>query len=115
MSCERDIDKIAKSWAIAMSYSEKRLKKLHDWQDHELEMAAREGKLVLETVCLFVHACVKHGQYEVPHEFWRLLHVEYGIVVYPSALTEDINVHGLGMEVSYTEAYCGHVGKFCFS
>lgn len=47
----------------------------------------------------------------MPHEFWRVLHVEYGIVVYPSALTEDIDVHGLGVEVSYTDAYCGHVGE----
>ncbi|KAG5929245.1 hypothetical protein E4U53_002484 [Claviceps sorghi] len=111
MRPERDIDKIAKGWTIAMSYSEKRLKRLHDWKDHELQTAARRGMLVLETVCLFVHACVKHGQYQVPHEFWRVLHAEYGIVVYPSALTEDVDVQGLGVEVTYTDAYCGHVGE----
>ncbi|KAG6014713.1 hypothetical protein E4U54_004962 [Claviceps lovelessii] len=98
MRPERDLDKIAKGWTIAMAYSAKRLKSLHGWQDRELETAARQGKLVLETTCLFVHACVKHGQYQMPHEFWRVLHVEYGIVVYPSALTEDIDVHGLGVE-----------------
>ncbi|KAG5981436.1 hypothetical protein E4U55_002940 [Claviceps digitariae] len=111
MPPERDIDKIAKGWSIAMSYSKKRLQTLHDWQDQELQTAVRQGKLVLETVCLFVHACVRHRQYDLPPEFWRVLHAEYGIVVYPSALTVDIDVRGLGVEVSYTDAYCGHVGK----
>lgn len=64
MHCERDLEKMAKGWQIAMSYSEKRLKKLNRWEDYELEEAVRGGKIVLETVCLFVHACVKHGQYQ---------------------------------------------------
>lgn len=68
MRPERDLDKIAKGWTIAMAYSAKRLKSLHGWQDRELETAARQGKLVLETTCLFVHACVKHGQYQ--YGFW---------------------------------------------
>ena len=41
-----------------------------------------------------------------------MLHVEYGIVVYPSALTEDIDVHGLGVDVTFTDAYCGHIGAY---
>lgn len=61
---ERDMDKIAKGWKIAMAYSRDRLKRVHDWKDDELERAVREGRLVLETVCLFVHACIKHGQYQ---------------------------------------------------
>jgi hypothetical protein len=40
-----------------------------------------------------------------------VLHSEYGIVVYPTALTEEIDVPGLGIEVTFTEAYCGHIGK----
>jgi len=47
----------------------------------------------------------------LPFEFWRVLHAEYGIVVYPSALTEDIEVQGLGIDVTFTEAYCGHIGS----
>ena len=47
----------------------------------------------------------------LPFEFWRVLHAEYGIVVYPSALTEEIEVQGLGLDVTFTEAYCGHIGK----
>ncbi|KAG6028446.1 hypothetical protein E4U19_001411 [Claviceps sp. Clav32 group G5] len=118
MHCERDLEKMAKGWQIAMSYSEKRLKKLNRWEDYELEEAVRGGKIVLETVCLFVHACVKHGQYQVPYEFWRVLHAEYGIVVYPSALTEEIDTHGLGVDVAYADAYGGHIvmyGRCCGS
>lgn len=47
----------------------------------------------------------------VPYEFWRVLHAEYGIVVYPSALTEEIDTHGLGVDVAYADAYGGHIGK----
>lgn len=47
----------------------------------------------------------------LPLEFWRILHSEYGIVVYPSAFTEDIEIQGLGMDVTFTEAYHGHIGK----
>lgn len=39
-----------------------------------------------------------------------MLHAEYGIVVYPSALTEDIDVQGLGIDVTFMDAYCGHIG-----
>lgn len=61
---ERDLDKIAKGWTIAMLYSKERLKRVYDWEEEKLESACREGRLVLETVCLFVHSCVKHGQYQ---------------------------------------------------
>lgn len=47
----------------------------------------------------------------LPLEFWRILHVEYGIVVYPSAFTEDLDVQGLGTDVTFAEAYHGHIGK----
>lgn len=112
------MDKIAKGWTIAMLYSKDRLKRVHGWGDDQLDKAVRDGKLVLETVCLFVHACVKRGQYQMPCEFWRILHAEYGIVVYPSALTEDVDVQGLGVDVTFTEAYCGHIvmyGRCCGS
>ncbi|KAK8144099.1 hypothetical protein G3M48_006286, partial [Beauveria asiatica] len=48
----------------------------------------------------------------LPSEFWRVLHVEYGIVVYPSALTEDIDVQGLGVDVTFTDAYSKHIIMF---
>ncbi|OAA47052.1 hypothetical protein NOR_02688 [Metarhizium rileyi] len=101
-----------------MLYSKERLKRVYDWENDQLEEAIKGGILVLETVCLFVHACVKHGQYQLPFEFWRVLHAEYGIVVYPSALTEDIDVHGLGVDVTFMDAYCGHIvmyGRCCGS
>lgn len=40
------------------------------------------------------------------------MHVEYGIVVYPSALTEDIDVQGLGVDVTFTDAYSKHISMF---
>ncbi|KAF4979377.1 hypothetical protein FZEAL_4418 [Fusarium zealandicum] len=109
---ERDIDQIAKGWSIAMSYSKERLKRVYDLENHQLDDAVNEGRVVLETVCLFMHACVKHGQYKLPLEFWRILHSEYGIVVYPSAFTEDVEVQGLGTDVTFTEAYYGHIMMF---
>ncbi|KFG80422.1 hypothetical protein MANI_119766 [Metarhizium anisopliae] len=118
MCPERDIEKIAKGWTIAMLYSKERLKRIYDWGNDQLEEAAKGGILVLETVCLFVHACVKHGQYQLPFEFWKVLHAEYGIVVYPSALTEDIDVQGLGVDVTFMDAYGGHIvmyGRCCGS
>ncbi|KAF4472777.1 hypothetical protein FALBO_331 [Fusarium albosuccineum] len=109
---ERDIDKIAKGWEIAMSYSKDRLKRVYDLKGDQLDDAINEGRLVLETVCLFMHACVKHGQYKLPLEFWRILHAEYGIIVYPSAFTEEVEVQGLGTDVTFTEAYYGHIMMF---
>lgn len=49
--------------------------------------------------------------FRVPYEFWRVLHAEYGIVVYPSALTEEVDTHGLGVDVAYADVYGGHIGK----
>lgn len=47
----------------------------------------------------------------LPLDFWRILHAEYGIVVYPSAMTEDIDPAGLGIDKTFTDAYAGHIGK----
>ena len=47
----------------------------------------------------------------LPLDFWRVLHAEYGIVVYPSALTEEVDQRGLGVDMTFTDAYRGHVGK----
>ncbi|KAJ2972348.1 hypothetical protein NQ176_g7207 [Zarea fungicola] len=108
--CDRDdMEKISKGWSIAMFYSKERLRRVYELDDAQLGAAVKEGKLVLETLCLFVHACIKRGQYRLPSEFWRVLHVEYGIVVYPSALTEDIDVQGLGVDVTFTDAYSKHI------
>lgn len=41
-----------------------------------------------------------------------MLHSEYGIIVYPSALMEEIEVQGLGVDVTFTEAYANHIGIF---
>ncbi|KAK0387906.1 hypothetical protein NLU13_4151 [Sarocladium strictum] len=109
---ERDVEKIAKGWSIAMVYSKERLRKIDKLEDTQLDEAVREGRLVLETTCLFVHACVKRGQYVLPLDFWRILHAEYGIVVYPSAMTEDIEPAGLGIDKTFTEAYAGHIVMF---
>ncbi|KAI5464024.1 ferric reductase like transmembrane component-domain-containing protein [Mariannaea sp. PMI_226] len=110
-STYRDLQQIGKAWSIAMMYSKKRLERVYDLQRDQLEKAVDEGRVVLETVCLFMHACIKHNQFKLPLEFWRVLHAEYGIVVYPSAFTEDIEVQGLGTDVTFTEAYYGHISK----
>ena len=61
---DQDIEKIAKGWSIAMFYSKERLKRVYELEEDQLEAAVQEGRLVLETVCLFVHACIKRGQYK---------------------------------------------------
>lgn len=106
-----DMEKIAKGWSIAMFYSKERLQRVHSLTDGQLDKAVQEGRLVLETLCLFVHACIKHGQYRLPSDFWKVLHLEYGIIVYPSAMMEEVDVQGLGVDVTFTEAYAGHIGK----
>ncbi|KAM0200066.1 hypothetical protein ACHAPA_007026 [Fusarium lateritium] len=106
---EKDLDKIAKGWSIAMKYSKERLQRVHDLEDDQLDDAINDGHLVLETVCLFMHACVRRGQYKLPLQFWHVLHSEYGIVVYPSAFSEHMDVQGLGTDVTFTEAYHGHI------
>lgn len=62
--CDRDdMEKISKGWSIAMFYSKERLRRVYELDDAQLGAAVKEGKLVLETLCLFVHACIKRGQY----------------------------------------------------
>lgn len=62
--CDRDdLDKISKGWSIAMFYSKERLRRVYELDDAQLGKAVEDGKLVLETLCLFVHACIKRGQY----------------------------------------------------
>lgn len=60
---ETDVSKIAKGWAVAMQCSEDRLRNVYKLDGTSLDSAIQEGRLVLETVCLFVHSCVKRGQY----------------------------------------------------
>lgn len=125
---ETDIEKMTKGWSKAMEFSKARLQRVHDLAEDQLDDAIKAGHLVLENVCLFMHACVKRGQYryESPLErgwssanqcyspplgFWQVLHSEYGIVVYPSAWQEDINIPGMGVDVTFTEAYHGHISK----
>jgi hypothetical protein len=65
MDCQdNDLDKVAKGWSIAMFYSKERLRRVYELDDAQLNAAVKDGKLVLETVCLFVHACIKRGQYK---------------------------------------------------
>ena len=61
---DRDIAKIAKGWDIALKHSKERLVHLFQWDDDELDQARRQGLIILETSCLFVHACIKPGQYK---------------------------------------------------
>ncbi|KAM0508038.1 hypothetical protein ACHAP8_000245 [Fusarium lateritium] len=92
---ERDIEEMAKGWSKAMGFSKARLQRVHDLAEDQLDDAINAGHLVLENV--------------PPLNFWQVLHSEYGIIVYPSAFQEDINIPGLGIEVTFTEAYRGHI------
>lgn len=65
------MNKIEKGWGIATRCSEERLKRIYDWTDDELSAAIQEGLVMLETVCVFVHGCIKSGQYR----YVRSLHV----------------------------------------
>ncbi|KAL7800009.1 hypothetical protein V8C37DRAFT_363739 [Trichoderma ceciliae] len=103
------MNKMEKGWTIATRCSEERLKRIYEWTDAELDAAVKKGLVMLETVCVFVHGCVKSGQFKLPVEFWKILHAEYGIVVYPSALTECIAVAGLGTSQTFAEVYSGHI------
>ncbi|KAM4065318.1 hypothetical protein HRG_004359 [Hirsutella rhossiliensis] len=109
---EKDLEKAEKGWAIAKKFSRERLERVNSWDGGRLEKAVEERYLVLETVCLFIHANIKCGQYRIPSRFWRELLTEHGIVVYPSAMTEDIDVHGMGLDMTFTEAYSGHIEMF---
>lgn len=62
-----DLEKIGKGWSIAMFYSKERLRRVYDLDDAQLTAAVSDGTLVLETLCLFVHACIKRGQYRYFH------------------------------------------------
>lgn len=50
----------------------------------------------------------------LPLSFWRVLHAEYGIIVYPTALTEDIDICGLNIDATFTETYDGHISMYKF-
>ncbi|KAH7316627.1 hypothetical protein B0I35DRAFT_259510 [Stachybotrys elegans] len=106
--CESIIDKMAKGWQLAQEYSKKRLLAADNRNEMDPESKFDEC-LLLETLCLFLHACIKPGQHEVPSDFWRLMHKEFGILVYPSALTEVIAPSGLGPGQTFTEAYSDHI------
>lgn len=58
------LNKMEKGWAIATRCSEQRLKRVYEWTDAELGTAVKEGMVMLETVCVFVHGCIKSGQYK---------------------------------------------------
>lgn len=45
----------------------------------------------------------------LPREFWHILLVEFGIVVYPTAMTEEFG--GLGSAPTFTELYEGHISR----
>ncbi|RDA92681.1 hypothetical protein CP533_3727 [Ophiocordyceps camponoti-saundersi (nom. inval.)] len=109
---QQDLAIIAKGWNKARHYSLERLKRICALDGEQLDRAIEDGELVLETVCLFVHACIRQGQYSLPHMFWDGLFMEYGIVVYPSALTEPIEVDGLGETMTYAQAYSGHISMY---
>ncbi|KAF4124480.1 hypothetical protein GMORB2_5146, partial [Geosmithia morbida] len=109
---EKELRQIAKSWSIAMKASRDRLQKVYKLRMDELDAAIHEGRLVLETVCLFVHASLRCQQFSLPPEFWRILQTEFGIIVYPSALTEPIDTHGVGSDITFTDAYSSHIGAF---
>ncbi|TFB02300.1 hypothetical protein CCMA1212_005952 [Trichoderma ghanense] len=106
---EMTIKKMEKGWAIATRCSEERLRRVHGWDEEQLGEAVRRGLVLLETVCVFVHGCIKSGQFKLPVEFWKILHFEYGIVVYPSALTECMAPSGLGTSQTFAEIYSSHI------
>ena len=60
---EKDIERIAKSWSLAMGCSKERLENVYKLKGAQLDDAVQEGRLVLETVCVFVHTSVKMGQF----------------------------------------------------
>lgn len=126
------LHRIEKGWSIAMNCAEERLKRICGWTDNEFSLAMQQGLVMLETVCTFVHGGVKSGQYKyvrlrvilrysslltldvlfsrLPVDFWKMLVAEYGIVVYPSALTECLAPSGLGSSQTFTEIYSEHIG-----
>ena len=74
-------------------------------------LPSRRGSLSLSRACHFVSARVILTKgHRLPAEFWRILHAEYGIIVYPSALTEPVDTHGLNTDRTFTDCYQGHIG-----
>lgn len=61
---EMTIKKMEKGWAIATRCSEERLRRVHGWDEEQLGEAVRRGLVLLETVCVFVHGCIKSGQFK---------------------------------------------------
>ncbi len=63
-SCyDTDMEKVAKSWSAAMRFSKERMQKVWNLHESEMDAAVQDGRLVLETVCLFVHSSIKSGQF----------------------------------------------------
>lgn len=62
-SREKEMRQIAKSWSIAMEASQERLRKVRQLRGDEMDAAIAEGRLVLETVCLFIHASLRCQQF----------------------------------------------------
>lgn len=60
---ESDVNKIAQSWHCAMELSKIRLARVYNLEGDSLEQLIYEGRLVLETVCLFVHCEIKLRNY----------------------------------------------------
>lgn len=58
----------------------------------------------------FLIADFGHLSLRLPVDFWKMLHAEYGIVVYPSALTDCIAAAGLGTSQTFSEIYSEHIG-----
>ncbi|KEY65725.1 hypothetical protein S7711_05555 [Stachybotrys chartarum IBT 7711] len=107
-----DLELIRSGWKIAMACSKDRLVSVHGWSDSEVEKATNDGRLMLETISVFVHCCIKSGQYRLPAEFWRILYADYGIVLFPSAFTEEVNIKGVNTTKTFTQVYAGHIAMY---
>jgi hypothetical protein len=60
---ENNLEKMAKGWSKAMECSEEKLRVVRGLEGEALAQAIGQGQLILETVCLFTHACVKSNQF----------------------------------------------------
>lgn len=59
-----DIEKVSRAWDLAMRFSKSRIQTVCEMDDEALQVAINDGRLILETTCLFFHACVRPGQYK---------------------------------------------------
>lgn len=59
----KDLEEMAKAWSKAMEFSKARFQRVHDLAEDQLDDAINAGHLVLENVCLFIHAGVRYGQF----------------------------------------------------